>query len=438
MSKIAIILEREYLSRIRKKSFIIMTLLTPFLFAGLIILPSWFAMKSSSVHKRIAVVDQTGQFSKTLENSALVSYDYVSVSADEYKKELKNGLHDALLVISGGDGFTKDPSVQLISYDQPGTDIISHIQTTLEKEIENRKLSTFQITGLDSILAAVKTRMEVQTIKLSDSGEEKESSTTLAMIISYAGGLMLYMFIFMFGVQVMRGVMEEKSNRIVEVMISSVKPFELMMGKVLGVALVGLTQCLIWAGFTLILVSVGKTFFFSGMSPDGFQSVTGAGSMVPDQGSLEAARMMEMLKTLDFPLLIGSFLFYFLGGYLLYSAIFAAIGSAVDNESDSQQFMMPVTIPLIVSVVVLTSVFRDPSGPIAFWFSMIPFTSPIIMMARIPFGVPFYQLAISMGLLVLFFIGAIWMAAKIYRTGILMYGKKPSWLELWKWLRYRD
>jgi len=224
----------------------------------------------------------------------------------------------------------------------------------------------------------------------------------------------------------------------VEVMISSVKPFELMMGKVLGVALVGLTQCLIWAGFTLILVSVGKTFFFSGMSPDGFQSVTGAGSMVPDQGSLEAARMMEMLKTLDFPLLIGSFLFYFLGGYLLYSAIFAAIGSAVDNESDSQQFMMPVTIPLIVSVVVLTSVFRDPSGPIAFWFSMIPFTSPIIMMARIPFGVPFYQLAISMGLLVLFFIGAIWMAAKIYRTGILMYGKKPSWLELWKWLRYRD
>ncbi|MDD4033425.1 MAG: ABC transporter permease [Bacteroidales bacterium] len=438
MSKIGLILEREYISRVKKKSFIIMTLLSPVLFAALIILPSWFAMSGSSDLKKVAVIDQTGLFSESLKNTSTLEFDFIQASPEEYKKELKSGAHSSLLVIAPAEDSLQNPVIKLYAYDQPGIDVVNAISSGLENDIESRKLKSYNIPDIDKILASVKTNIEVQTIKMSESGEEKESSTTLAMIISYVCGLMLYMFIFMFGVQVMRGVMEEKTNRIVEVVISSVKPFELMMGKVLGVALVGLTQCLMWAVLTLVLVSAGKMFFFGILDVENLQAVSVAGGAAVDQGTMEAARMFGMIKMLNLPMLAGTFLFYFLGGYLLYAALFAAVGSAVDNESDSQQFMMPITIPLIVAIVVLSSVFRDPSGPVAFWFSMIPFTSPIIMMARIPFGVPLHELFISMFILVVFFIGAIWMAAKIYRTGILMYGKKPGWAELWKWIRYKD
>ena len=282
MSKIGLILEREYISRIKKKSFIIMTLLSPVLFAALIILPSWFAMSGSSDLKKVAVIDQTGLFSESLKNTSNLEFDFIQASPEEYKKELQTGAHSSLLVITPAEDSLQNPVIKLYAYDQPGIDVVNAISSGLEKDLESRKLKSYNIPDIDKILASVKTNIDVQTIKLSESGEEKESSTTLAMIISYVCGFMLYMFIFMFGVQVMRGVMEEKTNRIVEVVISSVKPFELMMGKVLGVALVGLTQCLMWAGLTLVLVSAGKVFFFGSLDIENIQTVSVAGGAAVD------------------------------------------------------------------------------------------------------------------------------------------------------------
>jgi ABC-2 type transport system permease protein len=297
---------------------------------------------------------------------------------------------------------------------------------------------------------AVKTRIKITTVQIGENGEVKETSTGISMALAYLGAFLMYMVVILFGTQVMRGVIEEKTSRVVEVIISSVKPVQLMMGKIVGIALVGLTQLLIWIVLTGVTVTVLKTTFLpktnisisqsatspqnlmsSNLNPDMAKQVS---ELTPQQA--EIAKLLNNAMNQNWGLIIFSFIFYFLTGYLLYASVFAAIGSAVDNETDTQQFMLPIMLPIIFAFLVAAGTMKNPESPLAFWCSMIPLTSPIVMMARIPFGVPYWQLGVSMILMLGTFGGFVWMAAKIYRTGILMYGKKTSWKEMWKWLRY--
>ena len=308
---------------------------------------------------------------------------------------------------------------------------------------------TYNIENLDQIMKNVDTKVSVQTKKIGDTGEVEDTSTGIAMALAYIGGLLMYMLVFIFGSQVMRGVIEEKTSRVVEVIVSSVKPVELMMGKIVGIALVGLTQFLIWVFltmgiFTVLKSTVLKTENLTEVSQNMTKSILSeeqqqmaqeqSASVNPDMAEFQ--QLFTSALNQPWGLIILSFIFYFVTGYLLYASLFAAIGSAVDNETETQQFMLPVTIPIILGLMVAMGTMQNPESSLSFWCSLIPLTSPVVMMARIPFGVPYWQLGLSMVLMVVTFVAFVWMAAKIYRTGILMYGKKSSWQEMWKWLRY--
>jgi ABC-2 type transport system permease protein len=321
----------------------------------------------------------------------------------------------------------------------------------LEAKIRDLKLSDDSKLTTDDILRSIKASVDISTIKIGDGGKEEKSYPEVSMILGMFSGILIYFFIFLFGSQVMRGVIEEKTSRIIEVIISSVKPFQLMMGKITGIGLVGLTQFLLWVLLTGTIVTIGISSFSSKIKPGAtteqlVQSQTKSITAMQLPNAADSTKVtgeqsnevVTAIESIDFPVMIGMFLFFFLFGYLLYAALFAAVGSAVDSEADTQQFMLPLTVPLILSIVIAQYVIQEPQGPVAFWFSIIPFTSPVIMMIRIPFGVPYYQIILSMTLLVAGFLGATWLAAKIYRTGILMYGKKISYRELWKWLKYRN
>jgi len=450
MSKISIIIQREYLTRVKKKSFIIMTLLAPLLMAAMFIVPVWIMTRDDAEEKVIAVVeDETNMFKDVIPNSQYLKFEYLEdATLDDLKTNFSDKGYYAVLYISPKVAYIPN-AVQLISHKQPPLDLTIHIANALEKEIEQKKLETYDIKDLDKILKAVSTNINVQTIKISDDGTEKETSTGLAMGIAYIGGLLIYILTFIFGAQVMRGVIEEKTSRVVEVIISSVRPFQLMMGKILGIGLVGLTQFVLWIIITGILITAAQSFLL----PDDIGQTTQAITenimssspveqtqvpVVQTQEFNEIQQVFNSLHNINWGLILSSFLFYFLGGYFLYASLFAAVGSAVDNETDTQQFMMPITIPLILGLFVAMGAFQNPESSVAFWFSFIPLTSPIVMMARLPFGVPYWELILSMTILVLTFLGTTWLAAKIYRTGILMYGKKTTYKELWKWLRYKN
>ncbi|HSW67219.1 MAG TPA: ABC transporter permease, partial [Bacteroidales bacterium] len=313
-------------------------------------------------------------------------------------------------------------------------------------EVESLKLGAHGID--EDILRSIETDVRINTIKLHESGKEEKKYTEIATVLGFIAAIVIYIFIFMFGTMVMRGVIEEKTNRIVEVIVSSVKPFQLMIGKIVGVGLVGLTQFLLWVVLTLIIVTGFQQAFPEKFRLSYTEQAATMEARLPsatpiatptEQQLAETAisRVIEGMMSINFGVVIFSFVFFFIGGFLLYGALFAAIGAAVDSETDSQQFMLPITIPLIFSIIMAQYVINDPNGPLSFWLSVIPFTSPIIMMIRIPFGVPYFDLILSMFLLVLGFLGTTWLAGKIYRTGILMYGKKVNYAELWKWVRYR-
>lgn len=308
----------------------------------------------------------------------------------------------------------------------------------------------YNIEDLDEILRAINSSVRIQTIKIDETGSARETSTDIAMALAYIGGFLMYMLVFMFGAMVMRGVIEEKTSRIVEVIVSSVKPVQLMLGKIIGVALVGLTQFALWVVLTLALVLIVKANVLPEGTMEQLQQLPqsfaeadqamAAGSETTTMTAEEFTMFQKIFAgALNMPwgLIIFSFVFYFLTGYLLYASLFAAIGSAVDNETETQQFMLPVTIPIILALVVAMGTMQNPESSLSFWFSIIPLTSPIVMIARIPFDVPPWEIALSMGLMILTIVGTIWMAAKIYRTGILMYGKKTSYKEIWKWLTYK-
>lgn len=447
MNKIFLIIQREYLSRVKKKSFIIMSILGPLLFAAFIIIPTWLASMEDKEEKTIVVIDNTSLSYGVLPETEYLSFEYLTNSTiSEAKKNYKEKGYYAVLYIPENILSTNSPI--LYSDKQPSLSTRMHISNSIKNEIERQKLKAENIENLDEILESIETKINLRSITWDEEGEEKESHAEFAMGLGYVGGLLIYFFIFMFGAMVMRGVIEEKTSRIVEVIISSVKPFQLMMGKIVGVGLVGLTQFIIWVSLTIGISAVVQNTILSDSNTTTIENLETRDIMSDntiiaemDQGpqNLEfVEEIFNSLHTVNFPLVIGMFIFYFLGGYLLYASFFAIIGSAVDNETDTQQFMLPVTIPLIVGIFVMINTIQNPEGPVAFWFSMIPLTSPIVMMVRIPFNPPVWELIVSSVILILTFLASVWMAAKIYRTGILMYGKKVNYKELWKWLRYKN
>lgn len=444
MHKILIIIRREYLTRVRKKSFLIMTLLGPILMASVYVLPIYLTTLSDEV-KVVQVLDEAGAFVDQFRNTPDFIFTPVEKSFEQAKQDF---------AVSGDYGLLYIPKTELsvpvtgifYSTQQPSADITSHIKNVMKREVESLKLQSY---GLDpEVLRGIQSSIVLSTIKIDESGAEEKSSMEISLVLSIFAALLIYLFIFIFGSQVMRGVIEEKTNRIIEVIISSVKPFELMMGKIVGVAMVGLTQFMLWVVLTVFIIGIFMASMGSEMAAGTQQMMTTQGKVLSQeqltqmaqqsQDSGMAAEIIEGIQSINAGAMIGSFLFYFLFGYLLYGALFAAIGSAVDNETDTQQFMLPITAPLILSMVMLGFIVGNPNGPVAFWLSIIPFTSPVIMMARIPFGVPVWQIWLSMSVLVLGFLATTWLAAKIYRTGILMYGKRISYREIWKWIKYQD
>ncbi len=441
MRNIFLVLRREYLVRVKKKSFLIMTILGPLLFVGGYAAVFWVAMGSVDL-KNVQVLDQSGLFSNEFKDSKTLKFSYISTSLDSAKARFKASNDNALVYIPAN--VIKEPkSVKIYAPKNVSMDLKSEIEGVIEKQIEEIKLSEAGITH--KILEDSRVNVDSETVSLSDEGEKKSSSGA-ATIIGGICAFLIYMSVFVYGTQVMRGVTEEKTSRIVEVIISSVKPFQLMMGKIIGVALVGLTQFVLWIVFTISLTSAA-TAILNKQRPQDAIAITNemnkvqkdmpGNSVAGNEVNNPVQEVLGAVGSLNIPLILGCFLFYYLGGYLLYSALFGAVGAAVDNDADTQQFMLPITLPIIFSFIFAQFVLRDPDGSLAFWTSMIPFTSPIIMMVRIPFGVPVWELALSMTLLVLGFMGTIWLAARIYRVGILMYGKKVSYKELAKWIFYK-
>lgn len=439
MSKIGLIIKREYSTRVMKKSFILLTFLTPVLMVGMIGLIVYLGTIKDDTIKNIVVVDKSGQYKDVLKNNESYNFQFSDASVDELKKQSSENATFAALLYISNDLATDSTAATMYSTEQINIELKTYVSGLLNKHIENQKLASFNIPNLKQMVESSKTNIDLKTIKWSEDGEEKEASAELALMIGMLTAFIIYMFIVIYGAQVMSGVVQEKTNRIVEVMISSVKPFELMMGKIIGIALVGLTQFFMWillTGAILIAVSSAIAPDLDQQQIEKMQQMTQQGMSVSPQINGDIAKFMTALKGLDHVKIISLFVVYFLGGYLLYASLFAAIGSAVDNETDTQQFSMPIMIPIIFAIYAGIFSAENPDGPLAFWCSMIPFTSPIVMMVRLPFDVPFWQLALSISILVLSFIGTTWLAGKIYRTGILMYGKKTTWHEMWKWLKY--
>ncbi len=458
MHKIILIIKREYLTRVRKKSFLVMTILGPLLMAAIVVVPVYMATRGNEL-KTVAVIDQTGIFFEKFKDTDNIKFHYLLSDLGSAKTNFRQSGDYALLFIPKTEVSIPTNAI-LYAESNVSMNVKSYIKNVMTKQVEDMKLEAKlkdlqtdkkNPLNVEDILRSVKTIVDVNTIKITDEGKEEKSYTEISMVLGTFSGILIYFFIFMFGSQVMRGVIEEKTNRIIEVIISSVKPFELMMGKIIGVGLVGLTQFLLWVVLTFGIVTViTSTFAGKGQHKQSIEQsmMQNASKYNPDNLAQTDApsvkekqdegvnEIFEALNTVNFPVMIGAFVFFFLFGYLMYGSLFAAIGGAVDSEADTQQFMLPITVPLILSIVMMQYFIQDPSGQIAFWFSIFPLTSPVAMMIRIPFGIPYWQVALSMALLILTFLGTTWMAAKIYRTGILMYGKKVSYKELWKWLRY--
>jgi ABC-2 type transport system permease protein len=440
MNKLGIIIKREYLTRVKNKSFLIITFLGPIFFVALMIAPALLALNSDKMEskKAIAVLDETGWFDQKFDNTETNTFVYhdENENIDSLKKLVFEDIYDAILYIPGT-SLNVPVNAKLYSDKQISMTLSSYIENTMKKEVEHKKLLA---SGIDpDIVKSANTNINVTNIRMDSENKEETRYTELESIIGFVLAFVIYFSIFLFSSQVLRSVIVEKTNRIVEVIISSVKPFELMMGKIIGNALVGLTQFTAWIVLTLAIY-----FFASGIIL-GPELMSATGTVMTEEISnlaetTEAQDIMleavNMIQTINFSAILWSFLFYFLFGFLLYAALFAAIGGMVDNETDSNQFITILTIPLILAIICSPAMMENPESGLTLWLSMIPFTSPIAMMIRIPFGVPYMQLGISIILLILTFVLMTWIAAKIYRTGILMYGKKPTWKEIWKWLKY--
>ena len=425
MKKIYIIIAREFSERVRKKSFIIVTLLMPLLMIAIMVAPSLMMLYSTSDQKQVVVIDRSGEIAPQLQSTAEVLFipEEGMTKAEACRNfNEESGIFGILYI--GSDVEARD-SVQLITNASSSMIIEESIATQISGIIEHKKLLEYNIENLDEILAAVETDIELSTF-INDGTGEEESMETTSSGISYALGMilgmLLYMVIIIYGQMVLTSVVEEKASRVIDVMVTSCTPFQLMMGKILGIAAVALTQIGIWA----VLVIAASKFLI----PAVFSAEVTA---------TNDAMMLSLVGTLGDTGYIATLFAYvalfILGGFLLYASLYAASGSAVDSVQDGQQFNTIIMLPIILSIIVMMSVFNDPNSPIAFWASMIPFTSPIVMIARIPFGIATWEIIVSLVALYLSFILTTWLAAKIFRVGIFMHGKRPSWGELWQWIR---
>ena len=421
-----------------------MTFLTPLLIAGVYALIGFFAYKGiKDTHDKVAVVSTNKTLTEKLSANQNVAYVYIDKSLEQAKKDLSKANYDYILYLPEF-SLAAPKGVELFGAKQPGMSLNRRISGDIEELIKTQKLKESGISQTD--LDKLKTSVDISTKKIAETGKEEESSAGASTFIAFTAGVLMFMFIMMYGIQVMRGVIEEKTNRIIEVIVSSVKPFQLMMGKIVGIALVGLTQFMLWIVLTLAISTAAVSLFTNKedikemtASTQAQTQISGAEQVTSAAPQGPVADIQKSLAGLDVGKIIVVFLFFFLGGYLFYSALYAAIGSAVDSETETQQFMLPVMLPLLLGYALsLSVVTNDPYGSTAFWLSMIPFTSPIAMVVRIPYGVPGWELALSMAILAVGFVATVWIAGRIYRVGILMYGKKTTFKEMFKWFTYKN
>ena len=434
MNKLRLIIAREYMSIVGRKSFIFLTLGMPLLFILIMAVPVGLAYLNDkgSDTQQIAVIDETGRYAAALKSDDM--YNFVAIKGDTVTNarefyDKANGSLDAIIIIPRDVDSTG--MVDIFSEEAITPALVSNVRSVLADTIETAHLTAMGIPNIQEMVEQAHVDVDVRSIKWSEAGDEQESSTDAAMVLGLMLSILTYMFVLMYGAMIMNSVIEEKTNRIVEVVVSSCRPFQLMLGKIIGVGLVGLTQMLIWIVLLVIVAMVaGSAFGIGQVSPDAVSPESLR--MAKDAGAMEMI-MRETLSINYTPIIVG-FILYFIGGYLLYSSLFAGLGSAVDQPSDSSQFMTPVMLIMIVAFYAGMACMENPSGPTAVWCSIIPFTSPVVMMIRLPFGVPFWQLALSLGLLFGTALAITWLAARIYRRGILHYGKKASFGDLFKWM----
>jgi len=416
MNKVLLIIQREYITRVRKKSFIIMIFVVPALILAMGGVITLIAKNSDELsdQQTVKVIDETGLFAGKFHDEKNLKFETITKSLADVKADLKKDENLSALEIPAN--YTKPDEVKIFSKKKPGITLTEKIEKQMNDIASTNSLLKNHIDT--ALLHSIKSDISLNSIEITDTGDNK-TNLGANIGVGIACAILIYMCLFIYGAQVMRGVIEEKTSRIIEVIISSVKPFQLMLGKIIGVGLVGLTQFGAWIILSIISTKIVGHAFTS--TPGGIMSA------------------LSVLSTIHFGTVLVCFIFYFLAGYLLYSALFAAVGSAVDSETETQQFMLPITLPLLFTYILSVSIlFRAPDSPLAVWLSIIPFTSPVAMMLRLPFGVPGWQLALSMVLLVLGFLFTTYVAARIYRVGILMYGKKASFKELSKWFFYKE
>jgi ABC-2 type transport system permease protein len=445
MSKIGLIISREYRNRVVKKSFLWMTFLTPVLMAALIVVPIWLASIKDDEERVVAVVDQTGLYVGLFETlkSDECSFEVLreqGVGNDfefsDFSSQFSND-YMAFVIISD-DLAVNANAVTIYSQKQVPSSIRRFIESSLVDYVEEQTLASYNIPKLKEMIEDARVDVKATTYKLSEEGVTT-SDSDIASIVGILATMLIYMFIFVSGSQVMNSVVQEKVNRIVEVMVCSVRPWELMWGKIIAVGLTCLTQMALWVVLTMMIVGVAMGVMDISLMDGGVLQTSSMMGAVSEGGAQFSTlnSQLSILLSIDWGFVVVMFFVYFVGGYLLYSSMFAAIGASVDNESDTSQFMTPITLVVLFALYAGMYSAENPDGPLAFWCSMIPFTSPIVMMVRVPFDVPMWQLGLSLGLLALTIVGTIWLSAKIYRVGILMYGKKPTVKEIIKWIKYK-
>ena len=459
-----IIIKREYLTRVKKKSFIITTFLVPVLFAALCTLPSVIMLMAKEEAKKIAVVDQSGIVAGLLEDTGTVTFsEFKGADPAAVKAGLDSLGMDVLLSISPLDSARRTVTAMTYSANPLGVDMTGDIERQINDAVEQYRIESYGIEGLDKIMQEVKPDVKLVSYQMDESGNETLSESGIYMMLSLVLGMIIYMFISMFCGMVMSSVIEEKSSRVVEVLVSSVKATELLFGKIIGVALVALTQFFMWIALTALILAVvggitGAGLMDMGAAADPTAQITGITSQLPDGSVPDMSSLMQevtepadstsaypseksvifsTLMNIDYTRLIIVFVLFFIFGYLLYASLFAAIGSAVENEADSNQLVLPLTVPLMIGFFIAMFVYKSPDSGVVFWASMIPFTSPMVMLSRALFGVKTWEIVLSLVILILSFIGCAWVSAKIYKVGILMFGKKSSFKDLWKWLKMK-
>lgn len=432
MNKIWLIIQREFLNRVQKKSFLVATILLPLIFPAIMAVLVYVAVeqKKNADKPVVHFVDESGIF---IPDTSRFVFKKLTTGLEEAKTTFEKDENSFGLLYIPQLDIKRPEGISFYTKVNPSPNDVGDLESMLENRIKDLKMQRFNIDK--QVLDSLKTNITVTTVKISEGGQEKSSDSRILFGVGMAGGILMYMFIFIYGAQIMQGIIEEKTSKVVEVIVSSVKPFQLMMGKIVGLASVGLLQFLIWIVLITTLSTVVLGYF--GLQMPQQQMMEQMSQQMPQGGEMPSTEMMEFMKVwsqIPFGYMIFNFLFYFLGGYLLYGALFAAVGSAVDSPAEAQQFMFPITLPMLISYFGLFAfILDDPHGTVSVWLSIIPFTSPIAMIGRVAFGVPLWQLILSQVLLVAGFVFTAWVAGRIYRVGILMHGTKINYKVMAKW-----